>query len=54
MYILKKEYDEKADFISYLRVSHFGNELLYTRDCGIVDNMTVEEILERSKELGLT
>lgn len=51
---LKKAHPRKYKdlFVAYLRVSHFDEDMLYTRDCGICGYMNEKEVMRKVKELG--
>jgi hypothetical protein len=44
----KKAYDEKKDFIPYLRISHFWDTEWYTRFCGSCEEMTPSDVALQS------
>lgn len=51
---LKKAHPRKYKdlFVTYLRVSHFDEDMLYTRDCGICGYMNEKEVMRKVRELG--
>lgn len=47
----KEEYDNKATFVPYLRVSHFEDDLWYVRNCGACDDYRPQNVCLMARDM---
>ena len=47
----KEEYDNKAMFVPYLRVSHFEDDLWYVRNCGACDDYRPQDVCLMARDM---